>query len=715
MGTPIVVELAIRDGRLVARYPKSLAPGWVQDVLMERRSELTALLGAWPEAQSLAVSLAPRSAARDSADTTDTTPRPAVAVQTSGARHYPVRGGPGPEIPAKSGQSVGTAGCRLGAGTPSLFDQRSRPDVTASVGSIEVVSEADLKEPAFMLVSEAKDLTVVRASVEQTALVGLDTETTGLDPRADRVRLLSLACDTVGSNSIVYLIDCFAVDPSQLWPALAEADIVGHNLTFDLQFLARLGFTPGRVRDTMLMSQVLHAGERGVRHSLAEAVSRHLGRQLDKAGQLTDWSARLTDAQLRYAALDAEVVRELHGTLRPKLEAVGLDEVAAIEHEALPALAWMAGAGVAIDSTAWQALAHEAGQEAERFAAELDAAAPAPLQKQMFGAGWNWDSPKQVAEALRLAGCAVEKTNDDTLAALDHPLASLLRRYRAAKKLLGTYGEAWLQHVAPDSRVYAGWHQLGADSGRMACSKPNLQNLPRDVRYRRCFVAPPGRALVKADYSQIELRIAAKLAGEGSMIDAYARGDDLHALTARHLLGKEEVTKEDRQLAKSVNFGLLYGMGANGFRDYARSNYGVELTEAQAQEYRERFFRAYPGLARWHRRVRDANAPETRTVAGRRRPLDRETPLPLRLNAPVQGTGADALKRALALLWKRRADCPGAIPVLAVHDEIVVECPAGSVEEAKNWLRRAMADAFGVWIEPIPVEVEVRTGQTWAG
>src|SRR5262249_9721606 len=254
-----------------------------------------------------------------------------------------------------------------------------------------------------------------------------------------------------------------------------------------------------------------------------------------------------------------------------------------------------------------------------------------------------------------------------------------------------TYGADWLRH-APAGRIHAGWRQLGANSGRMACTKPNLQNLPRDQRYRRCFVARPGHVLVKADYSQIELRIAAKLAGEERMIAAYRAGQDLHTLTASQILGKAEVTRADRQLAKAVNFGLLYGMGARGFRVYARSHYGVELSEAQARQYRQAFFDAYPGLARWHRRVgRSGGHPvEPRTLAGRRRlGVVRFND---KLNCPVQGTGADGLKRALALLWERRRECPGAVPVLVVHDEIVVECDAAQAPAAAGWLKRALLD-----------------------
>jgi DNA polymerase-1 len=583
----------------------------------------------------------------------------------------------------------------------------------AGVGEEAVPPKAS--SAPYVLVTDPAELPMVATAVGESAVVGLDTETTGLDPQTDRVRLLSLCCDTTDGGTMTYLVDCFAVGPAPLLGPLAAVPVVGHNLAFDLQFLARLGFEPAECRDTMLMSQVLYAGDRGARHSLAACCERELGEVVDKAEQTSDWSGPLTADQLRYAASDAMLARRLHNALVPKLAAAGLTGAAAIENRAVPAVAWLAAAGVAFDRAAWQALADDARAEADRLAGELDLAAPPRAQGELFGSGWKWDSPKDVAAALQAVGCAVPGTDDDTLAALDHPLAARLRDYRAAKKRATTYGSQWLKNSYAGGRVYAGWRQLGANSGRMACAAPNLQNLPRDPRYRRCFAAPPGRVLVKADYSQIELRIAAKVANEPAMIEAYRRGDDLHALTARQILGKSDVTKADRQLAKAVNFGLLYGMGARGFRAYARSHYGVELTETQATKYRRAFFAAYPALRRWHNIVgATQDRPiETRTLAGRRcQNVGRFTE---KLNLGVQGTGADGLKAALALLWERRAECPGAVPVLAVHDEIVVECNADRADAAAAWLKQAMLDGMAPLADPVPVAVEVTVAPTWGG
>jgi DNA polymerase-1 len=564
--------------------------------------------------------------------------------------------------------------------------------------------------PPFVLIRDRAGLETVAATIDGTGFVGLDLETTGLDSRGDRIRLLSVSLDTIDGGRFAYLVDCFAVDPSPLWEALAAKELILHNAAFDLRFLTRQGFVPGVLHDTMLLSQVLYAGTND-RHNLAACCERELGRVVDKTEQKSDWSGELSDNQLSYAARDAEVLVPLLGALNAKIKEAGLMEVAQIEQRCQPAIVWMGGHGVALDKVCWQSRARTAADDAERLRQDLDQAAPKKPGNGLFVDAWNWSSTQQAQEALALAGCAVENTSDETLAAVDHPLADLLRRYRLAHKRGSTYGVDWLKHVADDGRVYPSWRQIGAASGRMSCSCPNMQQLPRG-EHRRCIAAPPGRVLVKADYSQIELRIAAKVSGDAALLEAYQRGEDLHMRTARDVLGIEDVTKEHRQLAKALNFGLLYGMGARGFRQYAKGQYGLDLSEADARRYRAAFFNAYPGLRRWHHSIPKGTI-DTRTLAGRRRRnVSRFTE---KLNTPVQGAGADGLKLALALLWERRHQVSGAFPVLAVHDETVVEAGADQADAVANWLKAAMTDAMTPLIDPVPVEVEVRIARTWGG
>jgi DNA polymerase-1 len=602
-----------------------------------------------------------------------------------------------------------------------LARQNGRPKAPFSpVPACDISDRSDQNprprpSPSYLLVRDPAALQAVAAALDNAAWVGLDTETTGLDPRADRVRLLQLAVDTIDGGTFTYLVDCFAVDPSRLWNVLAGKELAIHNAAFDLAFLARLGFTPsGPVHDTMLLARLLTAGTRET-NDLAACCERYLGRALDKAEQRSDWATALAEDQLAYAARDAAVLVPLALDLHKQVEAAGLAEVAKIETRALPAFLWLARSGVAFDLDAWDSLTHEAGQAAQEMADRLDAAAPSRPGFLATEGAWNWDSPQQVKAAFEAAGVNLESTGDEALAGVDHPLAALLRDYRAARKRVTTYGTDWGKHAIEDGRIHADWNQLGSVAGRTSCSAPNLQQVPRDPRYRRCFVAPPGRILIKADYSQLQLRIAAKVAGDQAMLGAYARGEDLHTLTAQQITGKADVSKADRQLAKAVNFGLLFGLGARGLRGYARSNYGLDLTEAEAQRYRRAFFAAYPGLARWHRRAGASAAAECRTLAGRRRLLDAQTPYTHRLNSPVQGTEADGAKLAMALLWERRGQCPGAFPVLFCHDEIVVEADAGQADTAAAWLKQAMLNGMAPLLNPVPVEVEVRTARTWGG
>jgi DNA polymerase-1 len=573
----------------------------------------------------------------------------------------------------------------------------------------------------YRLIIRAADLVEVCSAVEDSALVGLDTETTGLDPRADRVRLLSLAVTTLEGGTFTYLLDLFSLEGADLpplWDALSGAELVAHNAAFDLRFLGRLGFTArGRLHDVMILSRLLTAGSRNG-NALADLTERFLGFRLAKDEQKSDWGVPALDSgQLNYAAADVAHLAALYRHLMREIQAADLTGTAEIEERCLPAWVWLAAAGMPLDREAWRALAARSCAEQARLWDVLEALAPQRPENLPGLSRWNFNSNQDVLAVLKLLGFEANNTRDETLAGIEHPFADALRAYRRAKWLDGTYGESFLRWVRDDGRVYGGWEQTGNEAGRSSCKQPNLQGIPRLEGYRRAFVAPPGRVLVKADFAAAHLRIACRIAGEATMLDAFRSGRDLHRLTAQALLGKADVTKQDRQLAKAVAFGLLYGMGAPGLRDYALQSYGVSITLEEAARHRRTFFRTYPGLAKWHADTRAASATqkETRSLGGRRRLLDPKTPLMHRLNSPVLGTEGDAAKTALALLWERRDRCPRARPVAFVHDEIVLEADAGQAEQAAAWVRQAMADALEPLIAPVPVEVEVRAGRTWAG
>src|SRR5215211_4036971 len=455
-----------------------------------------------------------------------------------------------------------------------------------------------------------------------------------------------------------------------------------------------------------------------VSHKLGDVIWRELGVQLVKEHQASHWGGELTPDMLLYAAEDSRVLLHLVDALGPKIREANLHKVADIECRALPAITWMANAGVPFDSEGWRSCLDDKEAALRRLKANLDELAPDPPGSE----GWNWNSPKQVIEAFRLLGVKLADTKRETLSRYEHPLAKALLEYRKTSKLVSTYGPNLLKFVE-GGRIYGSWWQNGAGTGRMASSSPNLQNFPPEVR--RYVKAPAGRVLVVADYSQIELRIAAKIAGEERMLAAFASGEDIHTITARSLTGREEVTKQERKLAKAVNFGLLYGMSPGGLRNYARASYGVEMTKKEAERYWREYFETYPGLRAWHdrehRQLKKHGSTETRTLTGRRR--SGVMKLTERLNSPVQGTGADGLKLALALLYERREECPGAVPILAVHDEIVVEADVrDQAKDVEGWLEKAMVAGMDEILnsgldtdhpERVPVKVDVQVLNSW--
>jgi DNA polymerase I len=470
---------------------------------------------------------------------------------------------------------------------------------------------------------------------------------------------------------------------------------------------------------------LLHAGakveplKRGqTSHSLDSVAERELGLTLDKTQQGSDWSGPLSEEKIEYAARDVEVLHPLYEALKAKIVEADLTHVAEIEHRALPAVVWTSSAGVPIDSDGWRGHARKTEADAAHLKDELIALAPEHSDDKE----WNFGSPQQVKKAAQLLGIDLPDTRDETLAlyAEEHEFIAALRNYRKASKLASTYGEVWLENgYHREGRIYASWRQLRAATGRMACDHPNLQNIPRSGPLRSYIRAPEGRTFVVADYSQIELRIAAKISGDKEMLSAYAESRDLHTFTAQSLTGHEDVGKDERTLAKAVNFGLLYGMGAKGLQVYALKSYGIEMSLDEASLYRRRFFQTYPGLKRWHddeRRTWQRGETGTRTLTGRRR-MDVQR-LTERLNGPVQGTGADGLKLALAFLWERRGECPGAVPMLVCHDEVVVECDVEQAAEAKTWLQKAMIEGMDAITNgrdevQVPVEVEARIARSW--
>ena len=279
--------------------------------------------------------------------------------------------------------------------------------------------------------------------------------------------------------------------------------------------------------------------------------------------------------------------------------------------------------------------------------------------------------------------------------------------------------QSLLDCVENDGRIHGRFDPTGTATGRFSSKEPNLQNIGRG-EIRSCFIDRKGCSLVVADYSQVELRAAAAIAGETKMIEAYARGEDLHKATAAAVLGKplDQVTKEDRQLAKAVNFGLLYGQSAKGLVKYAASSYGVVLAEKDAQEIRTKFFQTYVHLQQWHRESHtqaENGIDEVRTILGRRRLIpegasewEQFTAL---VNTPVQGGCADGMKRAIILLASRLPD--EAKIISTVHDELILEAENAFANQVKETLESSMREAMADLFPQVPIEVEAKVCLSW--
>ena len=420
----------------------------------------------------------------------------------------------------------------------------------------------------------------------------------------------------------------------------------------------------------------------------------------------------LTDDQLVYAARDVAHLHDLLGVMETELELSGLDIVWALESALLPTVVKMEATGIRVERTKLEAIATEADRLAQQATADLRTALGNPTI--------NPASPSQLLAALRTKGIALESTAEEALkAADDGTLIPLVLTHRESSKR-AQQAEALVGHIQQDGRIHGRFEPLGTATGRFSSKEPNLQNNGRG-EMREAFTAPEGRRLIVADYSQIELRAAAAIAGETRMIEAYQAGADLHKLTASVVLGKPEteVTKGDRQLSKAVNFGLLYGQSAPGLVRYAATSYGVTMTGDQATDIRLAFFRSYSRLRQWHglsHQQAEAGVTEVRTRAGRRRLIpttatdwERFTAL---VNTPVQGGTADGMKHALILIDQRLPK--SARIVSTVHDEVVVECHEDTAEQCREIITTAMVEAMAALFPEVPVEVEANICTTWA-
>ncbi len=613
--------------------------------------------------------------------------------------------------------------------------------VAVPVAAPVAVASADVPRRYETLLTEA-DLGRWLTKLASADLAAIDTETTALDPFVAELVGVSFAI-APGEAAYLPLGHRYAGAPDQLglergiallrpWLEDGSRRKIGQNLKYDQHVLANHGVRlAGVAHDTLLESYVL---ESNARHDMDALAERHLGLRTITYDEVTGKGAgrigfeevdvqRATD----YSAEDADVTLRLHGVLYPRVMAdAKLAYVyGSIEMPVRELLFRVERNGVLIDAARLEAHGRELGAKM----LELEERA-----YREAGQPFNLNSPKQIGEIFfeRLKLPVVKKTpsgapstDEDVLErlALDYPLPKTLLEFRALAKLKSTYTDKLPRMVNPQTgRVHTNYGQATAVTGRLASNDPNLQNIPirtpEGRRIREAFVAPPGHSIVSADYSQIELRIMAHISEDQGLLDAFARGEDIHRATAAEIFGRDprEVSAEERRYAKVINFGLIYGMSAFGLAQQ------LGLERATAQAYIASYFARYPGVAKYMESTRQTAREQgyVETVFGRRlwlpeirssNPARRSGAERAAINAPMQGTAADLIKLAMIAVqgWIDAGGLRTKL-IMQVHDELVLEVPEAELARAREELPRLMT---GVASLRVPLVVDIGVGANW--
>jgi len=587
----------------------------------------------------------------------------------------------------------------------------------------------------YELIRTADELRKAIETLTSQPVVGLDTETTDLDPYTSRLRLIQLA-----TPDRVYIIDFDrfagndtrkneALEPLRRLLAAPRPIKIAHNAKFDAKFIKHnLGVDLGGLFDTLLASQLVGAGDIEERHGLETVAERYLNELVDKSERLSNWNFELTEAQLEYAARDAAVLLPLREKLIERLKSESLVRCAQLEFECVMPVVDIELAGFFMHKDRWLEQLGIVEKRRMELAEQLQQVlAEESSQGSLFGGPQrediNLDSQQQLTKALNRLGIPVpESTRNWKLQPLaaQYPVIATLLEYRTVQKALTSYGTNMIELINPVThRLHADFRQIGAPTGRFACTNPNIQQVPHAVEYRRCFSGhPDGRRLIIADYSQIELRILAEFSGDRGFMEAFNTGADLHRVTASQVFNTtlDQVTKEQRDFAKRLNFGVVYGIGAQRFALM------TGLSVPDAENVLRRYFSTYRELDTYLRDAasRAVSDRQARTGSGRlvRFRYDENDRQQVSMtqrngkNTPIQGTSADILKRALRLLKDELKETNAQI-VNIIHDEIVVESDAAEAQDVAAKVERIMCAAGQEYLKTVPVRVETEIADEW--
>lgn len=397
-----------------------------------------------------------------------------------------------------------------------------------------------------------------------------------------------------------------------------------------------------------------------------------------------NYNYTLTEKHVDEVAREVNCMFALKEKMEEKLNQLLLKATAQLEFKCIYSILNLENAGVKFDVVKYRALLEVISQHKEKLEEENTYLDKIEIQQDIV---------------------MIENVNPE-----------IVRNYKKTLFILQRYNEEFLKCVGPDSRIHPVYSQNDSNTGRVYCSNPNLQQFPRDKRFRECIIPVAGCKFIIADYSQIELRIAAEISNDETMIKAFQNKQDIHRITASSIIQKDfsDITDEERRAAKAVNFGLLYGMSSERLQRYAMEQYQISLTLEEAENFKQRFFENFKGIRAWQQQCSDKRYRKvTRTLNGRRRVWP-DNPKPTEmLNTPIQGTEADILKLALIKL-DVELKAYDANVVLIVHDEIIVEVAEDKAEEVKDILVKCMEEAGQALLTKVPIEVEAVIAHSWA-
>jgi len=582
----------------------------------------------------------------------------------------------------------------------------------------------------YELVEDQNRLTELADLLAKEKAVALDIEATTLDPYTAELLLLQIA-----TPSTAYVFDSRKLNLAPLKKVISQEKTVKiiQNAKFDYGMLkAQTGMEINNIFDTMLAERILTTGITRD-NSLRSITLKYLNVELAKETRETfiNHTRSFSKKQLEYAAADVLVLFPIRRFQEKTLEKEDLREIAQLEFDLVPAVAEMELKGFLIDVDRWRKVITDYRKKAEAAAEKIQLELRPHFkhsQTDLFGNHAdvvNLNSPSQILVAFRKVGLDLPSTGEGILSQYDHPLAKLLLEYRGYEKIITSFGENLLSKINKKTgRVHPDYMQIGADTGRFACSNPNLQQIPAESLFRECFIASPGYKLVIADYSQIELRLMAELSGDPVFVKAFKEDQDLHALTASQMFGIpiEKISKEKRFQAKSINFGLMYGRGARSL--------AVQLgvSEEEAQKLLQKYFTRYRNVRDWlNQAAKEAvRLGYSRTLGGRKRYYQKINPGDPGYerqisyierqgkNTPIQGASADMTKYALIYVRERfRKEGLDATPIHTVHDEIVVEARGDQAKRTAKILKEEMVRAGKRFLKKVPVKVDAAVSDIW--